>query len=72
MAITWANVDLVPCHHMASPGHNELNVKDVPNEKVCVTKQNNIDEIIYKPQPNSPLKKMLLPCGNLTAEFVLM
>ena len=23
-AITWANVDLVPCHHIASPGHNEL------------------------------------------------
>ena len=23
-AITWANVDLVPCRHMASPGHNEL------------------------------------------------
>ena len=23
-AITWANVDLVPCHHMASPGHNKL------------------------------------------------
>ena len=23
-AITWANVDLVPCHHMVSPGHNEL------------------------------------------------
>ena len=21
-AITWANVDLVPCRHMASPGHN--------------------------------------------------
>ena len=23
-AITWANVDLVPCRHMASSGHNEL------------------------------------------------
>ena len=24
-AITWANVDLDLCHHMAPPGHNELN-----------------------------------------------
>ena len=23
-AITWTNVDLVPCRHMASPGHNDL------------------------------------------------
>ena len=23
-AITWTNVDIVPCRHMASPGHNEL------------------------------------------------
>ena len=23
-AITWANVDPVPCHHMAPLGHNEL------------------------------------------------
>ena len=23
-AIAWANVDQVPCRHMASPGHNEL------------------------------------------------
>ena len=22
--ITWANVDLIPCRHMTSPGHNEL------------------------------------------------
>ena len=25
-AITWANVDLDPCRHMASLGHSELNV----------------------------------------------
>ena len=23
-AITWANVDIVPCRHMTSPGHIEL------------------------------------------------
>ena len=27
-AITWSNVDLVPCRHMASSGHNEL--KSIP------------------------------------------
>ena len=25
-AITWANVDLIPSRHMASPGHNVLNL----------------------------------------------
>ena len=30
-AITWANVDLAPCHHMASPGHNLMMLWWDPN-----------------------------------------
>ena len=30
-AITWANVDPVLCHHMASLGLNELTIKQVGN-----------------------------------------
>ena len=48
-AITWTNVDLDPCRHMASLGHNELtNLHQVMQHQVAIS-------LLYK----TPYRKVL-------------
>ena len=55
-AIAWANVDIVPCRHMASPGHNELIES---NWRLCIIIQTPFQALIER-LVRSDLKQGLL------------